>query len=60
VKALAATATFGKIDLRPGATNVIPGTLLAWLDARAPDQHSLDGAGRGDHLSARESARAQR
>ncbi|HEY1627361.1 MAG TPA: allantoate amidohydrolase [Streptosporangiaceae bacterium] len=55
-----ALATFGKIDLRPCATNVIPGTLLAWLDARAPDQGSLDRLVEAITVSARESARAQR
>ncbi|WP_026922459.1 allantoate amidohydrolase [Glycomyces arizonensis] len=34
-------ATVGRLDAEPGAANVIPGTVRAWLDARAPDEAVL-------------------
>jgi N-carbamoyl-L-amino-acid hydrolase len=34
-------ATVGRIEADPGAANVIPGTVRAWLDARAPDEAVL-------------------
>lgn len=30
-------ATIGRVDVRPNATNAVPGQVRAWLDARAPD-----------------------
>ena len=29
--------------MEPGATNVIPSSVTAWLDARAPEQSTVDG-----------------
>lgn len=38
-----ALATFGRVHVEPGGTNAIPSRVTAWLDARAPDQSTLDG-----------------
>lgn len=38
-----ARATFGRIEVEPNATNAIPSTVRAWLDARAPDEQTLQG-----------------
>lgn len=35
-------ATFGKVVAEPGASNAICSAVHAWLDARAPDEASLD------------------
>ncbi|HEU5128433.1 MAG TPA: allantoate amidohydrolase [Glycomyces sp.] len=35
-------ATVGRLEADPGAANVVPGTVRAWLDARAPDAAVLD------------------
>lgn len=35
-------ATFGRVSVEPNATNGIPSRVDAWLDARAPDQATLD------------------
>ena len=37
-----ALATFGKVVAEPGAANAISSSVHAWLDARAPDEASLD------------------
>ncbi len=37
-----AVATVGQLDLRPGAANVIPGSVRLTVDARAPDAERLD------------------
>ncbi len=37
-----ALATFGKVVARPGAANAISSSVQAWLDARAPDEATLD------------------
>jgi beta-ureidopropionase / N-carbamoyl-L-amino-acid hydrolase len=37
-----AHATVGRVSVQPGATNAIPATVTAWLDARAPDPSTLD------------------
>lgn len=37
-----ALATFGRTTVEPGATNGIAASVHAWLDARAPDQATLD------------------
>ncbi|MEN3307415.1 MAG: beta-ureidopropionase / N-carbamoyl-L-amino-acid hydrolase [Micromonosporaceae bacterium] len=37
-----ALATIGKVVVEPGATNAIPSAVRAWLDARAPDEQTLD------------------
>jgi N-carbamoyl-L-amino-acid hydrolase len=34
-------ATFGRLDVEPNGTNAIPSRVSAWLDARAPEQASL-------------------
>jgi allantoate deiminase len=36
-----AVATVGKVDVEPGGTNVIPGTVRFTIDARAPDDERL-------------------
>jgi allantoate deiminase len=38
-----AVATVGRIDIEPGATNVIPAHTRVSVDARAPDAERLDG-----------------
>jgi N-carbamoyl-L-amino-acid hydrolase len=38
-----AHATVGKVDVEPNATNAIPARAIAWLDARAADEATLDG-----------------
>ena len=38
-----ALATVGRVAVEPNATNAIPTSVTAWLDARAPDQSTLDG-----------------
>jgi beta-ureidopropionase / N-carbamoyl-L-amino-acid hydrolase len=35
-------ATFGRVDVRPNATNAVPSHVTAWLDARADSDASLD------------------
>jgi len=46
-RALAATAgavaTVGRVLVDPNGTNSVPGAVDAWLDARAPDEATLDG-----------------
>ena len=37
-----ALATFGKVIAEPGAANAISAEVRAWLDARAPDDATLD------------------
>jgi beta-ureidopropionase / N-carbamoyl-L-amino-acid hydrolase len=37
-----ALATFGKVVAEPGAANAIASAVHAWLDARAPDEATLD------------------
>lgn len=39
---LGAHATIGRLEPVPNATNAVPATVSAWLDARAPDQATLD------------------
>ena len=36
-----AVATFGKVLVTPNGANAIPSQVLAWLDARAPDEATL-------------------
>lgn len=38
-----AVATFGRVAVEPNATNAIPSRVDAWLDARAPQQATLNG-----------------
>jgi N-carbamoyl-L-amino-acid hydrolase len=38
-----AHATVGRLTVSPNATNAIPSTVTAWLDARAADPSTLDG-----------------
>lgn len=38
----AAVATFGKLRVLPNGANAIPSEILAWLDARAADEPTLD------------------
>ncbi|MGH3358686.1 MAG: allantoate amidohydrolase [Nocardioidaceae bacterium] len=35
-------ATFGRVEVAPNSTNVIPAEVRAWLDARAEDEPSLE------------------
>ncbi len=39
---LGAVATVGRVLVDPNGTNVVPGAVDAWLDARAPDDATLD------------------
>lgn len=36
-----AHATIGRLEVHPNATNAVPSTVSAWLDARAPDSEGL-------------------
>lgn len=36
-----AVATFGRVRIDPGGTNVIASTVHAWLDSRAPDEDTV-------------------
>jgi N-carbamoyl-L-amino-acid hydrolase len=38
-----AVATVGRVLVEPNGTNSVPGAVAAWLDARAPDDATLDG-----------------
>jgi len=38
-----ARATVGRVAVSPNATNAVPASVTAWLDARAADQSTLDG-----------------
>lgn len=38
-----ARATFGRVEVHPNGTNAIPSQVRAWLDARAPKEHTLVG-----------------
>jgi beta-ureidopropionase / N-carbamoyl-L-amino-acid hydrolase len=35
-------ATFGRVDVRPNATNAVPSRVTAWMDARAESAEALD------------------
>jgi N-carbamoyl-L-amino-acid hydrolase len=37
-----AHATVGRVDVAPNATNAVAATVTAWLDARAPEQSTLE------------------
>jgi N-carbamoyl-L-amino-acid hydrolase len=39
---LSALATFGKVVVEPNGTNAIPSSVRAWLDARAPDETTVE------------------
>ena len=39
---LGALATFGKVAVEPNGTNAIPSLVRAWLDARAPDESTVE------------------
>ena len=39
---LGALATFGKVVVEPNGTNAIPSSVRAWLDARAPDEATVE------------------
>ena len=39
---LGALATFGKVVVEPNGTNAIPSSVHAWLDARAPDEATVE------------------
>ena len=39
---LSALATFGKVVVEPNGTNAIPSSVHAWLDARAPDEATVE------------------
>ncbi len=53
-----ARATFGRVQVEPGATNAIPSVVRAWLDARAADENSL--AALVEDIVARAAERAER
>ena len=37
-----AVATMGRLEVEPGAANVVPGRVTMTVDARAPDQERLE------------------
>jgi beta-ureidopropionase / N-carbamoyl-L-amino-acid hydrolase len=37
-----AVATFGKVIVEPNGTNAVPSAVRAWLDARAPDEATVE------------------
>ena len=37
-----AVATFGKVIVEPNGTNAVPAAIRAWLDARAPDEATVE------------------
>jgi beta-ureidopropionase / N-carbamoyl-L-amino-acid hydrolase len=37
-----AVATFGKVIVEPNGTNAVPSAIRAWLDARAPDEATVE------------------
>ncbi|OLB77454.1 MAG: allantoate amidohydrolase [Actinobacteria bacterium 13_2_20CM_2_71_6] len=51
-------ATVGRVGVEPNATNAIPTTVTAWLDARAAEQSTLDGL--VDAIGTRATERAAR
>ena len=53
-----ARATFGRVEVAPNATNAIPATVDAWLDARASDDGSLERLLGSIRRAAEESAEA--
>ena len=53
-----AVATVGRLEVEPGAANVIPERVTVSVDARAPDRERLDCARRGDRLRAVAARRA--
>jgi N-carbamoyl-L-amino-acid hydrolase len=55
---LDACATVGRVSLEPNATNAIPASVTAWLDARAPEQSTLDNL--VDTVAGKATERAQR
>jgi beta-ureidopropionase / N-carbamoyl-L-amino-acid hydrolase len=57
--AYGALATFGKVTAEPGAANAISSAVRAWLDARAPDQGTLDHLVGQIEATARRAAEAQ-
>jgi beta-ureidopropionase / N-carbamoyl-L-amino-acid hydrolase len=52
-------ATVGKVAAEPGAANAISSSVRAWLDARAPDQGTLDHMVSQIEATARRAADAQ-
>jgi beta-ureidopropionase / N-carbamoyl-L-amino-acid hydrolase len=54
-----ALATIGKVTAEPGAANAISSAVSAWLDARAPDQATLDRTVGQIEAAARRAADAQ-
>jgi len=53
-----AYATVGRAEVSPNATNAIASSVTAWLDARAPEQSTVDGLVKA--LDAKVSDRAER
>jgi beta-ureidopropionase / N-carbamoyl-L-amino-acid hydrolase len=53
-----ALATFGKVIAEPGAANAISAAVQAWLDARAPDEETLEQVVAGVSVAAAEAAAA--
>jgi beta-ureidopropionase / N-carbamoyl-L-amino-acid hydrolase len=49
-------ATVGRVDVRPNATNGVAARVRTWLDARAPDQPSLEAIVDGVHAQAERAA----
>jgi N-carbamoyl-L-amino-acid hydrolase len=51
-----AHATVGRVEVAPNATNAIPSTVSAWLDARASDEPALTGLAEAIRVRAAERA----
>jgi beta-ureidopropionase / N-carbamoyl-L-amino-acid hydrolase len=54
--ALGAHATVGRVAVEPNATNAIAARVTAWLDARAPDQSTVDELVTAVHAAAADQA----
>jgi beta-ureidopropionase / N-carbamoyl-L-amino-acid hydrolase len=59
-----AHATIGRVNVEPNATNAIPARVSAWLDARAPEQSTLEALieavrGRATERAARDGTRVE-
>ncbi|MDQ1541784.1 MAG: beta-ureidopropionase / N-carbamoyl-L-amino-acid hydrolase [Actinomycetota bacterium] len=52
-------ATVGRVHVVPNGTNAVPSSVTCWLDARAPDQGTVDAVVRGVEEQARARADAE-
>jgi N-carbamoyl-L-amino-acid hydrolase len=51
-------ATFGRVRVIPNGTNAVPSNVTAWLDARAPEQDTVEQIVRGVEATGRERSAA--